>query len=84
MGKKFDKIAGSISPLYGIISGKGAFGNIGNVVKHGVLGAAMRSGSEEEEEDPAAAKKPGDPVKLAKGGRVRGGGCAKRGMKFKG
>lgn len=79
---KLDKVLGSVSPLYGAVSGEGLFGNIGNILQRGVVGAAMSEEGEEEKPGKVGAK-PGA-KKYSKGGVVsRGNGCANRVKKCK-
>ena len=72
MGKKTDKILGSISPLYGAISGRGAFGGLQQVSPVGMAIAAQKK--KKKKKTPAQGMRKGGSVKVR-----RGDGCCKRG-----
>lgn len=91
---KIDKVLGSISPLYGMASGQGAFANLRKVsplmyaIGETDTKAEKRRKRKEEEEKkrgganaPAPTMRKGGKVKkMAKGGKVtRGDGIAKKG-----
>ena len=87
---KIDKILGSVSPLYGLVSGQGAFSNLRKIspMMHAIgetdtKAEKRRKRKEAGESDTSAEptmRKGGKVKKMAKGGKVtRGDGCAKRG-----
>jgi len=86
----FKKILGSVSPLYGAISGNGLFGQGAGIVpamiKSGVKELRTDNKEEGEEGEEGATEEPGmrrggRVKKMAKGGKVggRGDGCCTKG-----
>jgi hypothetical protein len=73
---------GDISPLGALVTGEGALADISRKGGFGLLPymATKGRGKKKEDEEPKRMKK-GGAVKYAKGGKVRGCGCAKRGIK---
>lgn len=89
---KIGSVLGSISPAYGAITGKGAFGNVLSAIGDTGMGglAAMqakyardkrRARAGEEEKDNANMKRGGKVKKMAHGGSAskRADGCAIKG-----
>jgi hypothetical protein len=87
---KIDKILGSISPLYGMVSGEGLFSNMRKIspfmhaIGEGDTAADKRRRMEEEEKKKQAPgmKHGGAVKKMAKGGSTaskRADGCATKG-----
>ena len=83
---KIDKILGSISPAYGMISGQGAFANLRKMSP--IMAAIGETDTKAEKKRKAAAgeadegmRKGGKVKKMAKGGSAskRGDGCATQG-----
>lgn len=91
---KIDKVLGSISPLYGMVSGQGAFANLRKIspLMHAIgetdtKAEKRRKRKEEEAKKQGGASAPaptmrkgGTVKKMAKGGKVtRGDGCCMKG-----
>jgi len=83
------EILGSLSPLAGIVTGKGLFGKLAKTgLGFGPISAAaaLREDAKKKRSGPtkAGAKKAGGVVRKKAGGtmKMRGAGCATRGTKF--
>ena len=86
---KIDKILGSISPVYGIVSGKGAFGGLRNLSPAMMAIDAIKGKKKDKDKKPGeppeageGMKRGGKVKKYAKGGSTaskRADGCAKKG-----
>lgn len=81
------KILGSVSPLAGAITGRGLFGRGMGVIAPLTADAVAERrrrrkarGLQEAEGAEPTMRKGGKVKKMAKGGKVRGCGCAKRGL----
>ena len=80
---KIDKVLGSVSPLYGLASGQGAFAALSPAAM--MLRKKKKKKQPGEKDEPGAMKnmrKGGKVKKMAKGGKVNHAGCgiAKRGL----
>jgi hypothetical protein len=69
LGEDGKNILGSLSPLYGAIAGKGAFGKLAGTNKEKENKARMAAEMQQQQ----------SPTALKKGGRVRRDGVAQRG-----